>query len=256
MSATPRAALVQELHDRLDREGFPRLTVALIVSLAGAAAFLASFLLLAAGVDSMGLRYAAAAAAGYLAFILLIGGWVALRRGWHADDATPLDVLDASLDLTTRGGRSASSRTFAGGRSGGAGSGGDWDPVEAVHPGSRPFAGGTGAADGLAGGIDLDELWWVAAAAALALAALVAIGFVVYSAPLLLAEVALDAAIFAPVYRRLRREEAGSWAGAVLRKTGVPALVVVVFVSGAGFALQAAVPEARSIGGVVRLLGR
>jgi hypothetical protein len=84
--------------------------------------------------------------------------------------------------------------------------------------------------------------------------ALIAVGFVVYSAPILLAEVALDAAVVAPIYRRLRREEAGHWAGAVLRHTWMPALVVILFVAAAGFALQQAAPEARSIGGVWRAL--
>jgi hypothetical protein len=80
------------------------------------------------------------------------------------------------------------------------------------------------------------------------------VGYVIYAAPLLLAEVALDAALVSTAYRKLRREEAGHWAGAVLRRTWLPAVVLVASLVAAGYALQRIVPEAQSIGGVVRAL--
>ena len=63
---------------------------------------------------------------------------------------------------------------------------------------------------------DLDELWWLAVAAVAAAAGLLAVGFVVYSAPVLLAEVELDAALVGAVYRKLRREDQGYWATTAL----------------------------------------
>jgi hypothetical protein len=71
-------------------------------------------------------------------------------------------------------------------------------------------------------------------------------------APVLLAEVALDAAIISVLYRRLRRDEQGYWLTTVLRRTWVPAAVLVVFAFLTGFALQQAAPQARSIGGVIQ----
>jgi hypothetical protein len=43
-----------------------------------------------------------------------------------------------------------------------------------------------------------------------------------------------------------------NWARAVIRHTWQPALAVIVLTAAAGYALQLAAPEARSIGGVIR----
>lgn len=83
---------------------------------------------------------------------------------------------------------------------------------------------------------------------------MLALGYVVYAAPVLLAEVALDAALVTTVARRLRKQDAGHWSAAALRHTRVPALVLIVFMIVMGFSLQRAVPEARSIGDVIREL--
>ena len=102
---------------------------------------------------------------------------------------------------------------------------------------------------------DADEkIWLVVLALALAFSALIAVAYVVYSAPVLLTEVALDAGVMSGVYRSVRRHDDGNWVGAVWRRTWLPALIVIVCVSGAGYFLQRAVPDARSIGGVIRAL--
>ena len=104
--------------------------------------------------------------------------------------------------------------------------------------------------------IDLDDAWWLVVAGLLALGGALAIGYVVYIAPVLLAEVALDAALVTAVYRRLRPHDAQHWAIGVLRQTWVPAVLLVLFLAGMGAALQQVAPEARSIGGVVAHLRR
>lgn len=109
--------------------------------------------------------------------------------------------------------------------------------------------------DAASAGLDLDDLWWVVVAIILSLGGFVAVLYVVYAAPVLLAEGALDAALVSTVYRRLRREDAGYWAGAVLRRTWLPAVVLIVFVTLLGVVLQRAVPGARSIGDVLRSVG-
>ena len=102
---------------------------------------------------------------------------------------------------------------------------------------------------------DADErIWLVVLALVLAFGALVAVAFVVYSAPVLLTEVAIDAGVMSGVYRSVRRHDDGHWVGAVWRRTWLPALVVIVCMSVAGYLLQLAVPDARSIGGVIRAL--
>ena len=250
-----RSAAVDELRQRLVRESFPRITVFIIVSVAGGCAFLFSVLTLSAGLTSMAARYGLAALAGYLTFVLLIRAWIALKRG----------SLDLDLDVPDLGGSSRRApeapRLFSGGGSGGGGSSSVWEgtAVEATAPpvpvAPRAALSSSRGGSSVFDSFDLDKLWLVILAAALAAASLVAVVFVVYSAPLLLAEVALDAGVMSTVYHRLRRQDLGHWTGAVLRRTWLPALVVVSFMAGAGYLLQLAVPEARSIGGVLRGLG-
>jgi hypothetical protein len=102
--------------------------------------------------------------------------------------------------------------------------------------------------------LDLDDFAWLLVAVACALGGLFAIAYVVYIAPVLLAEVALDAALVSALYRRLRRDEAGNWLTTVLARTWAPAFVILVLASATGFALEKAAPDARSIGGVIRSL--
>jgi hypothetical protein len=255
-----RDALIAELRSRITNDLFPRLTIVVVLALCGATAFLTSYVLLTVGVDTMALRYGVAVVGGYAMFLLLIRGWIRVHQPRFVEDANHdllYEVVDGVTDVAVRGTSHTGGlvRPFAAGRSGGGGGGGSWEAQ------LQPLRGGSSSGSDPSGwlpdvDVDLDELWWLVLAIVLAFGALIAVGFVVYSAPVLLAEVALDAAIVAPVYRRLRREDSRHWAGTVLRRTWVPALVVVIFVAGAGYALQQAAPEARSIGGVWRSLVR
>ena len=103
-------------------------------------------------------------------------------------------------------------------------------------------------------GLDLEEAWFVLLAIVCALGGLIAIAYVVYIAPLLLAEVVLDAVLVSTMYRRLRREDIRWWAASVFRRTCVPAMILTIFMGATGWALQQIAPDARSIGGVVREL--
>jgi hypothetical protein len=245
-----RDALVAEARAELERAGSPRLHASLILLASGGSAFLVSMTLLSAGVHSMATRYALAALAGYLVFIVFIRLWIAWQRG--SLDLTP------DLDVFVPDSRSAAdefSSAFGGGRSGGAGAGASFGAVAAPQrlvAASPVRSSGSGAGFSLLDLFDGEDGWWIALALALALAALVALFYVVYAAPLLLAEVALDAAVMSGIYRRLRREDAQHWTSGVLRHTWIPALVIIGCAAGVGFAAQKIAPDARSIGGVVR----
>ncbi len=226
-SQPTRQVLVAEMRDRLTRESFPRAIILCLLIVSGSAAFLSSFIALQMGLDSMALRYGLATLVGYGAFIALIRTWIAIRRGWSAD---------CLVDLI---------------------------PWENVPVDRAPGSGGSGATDEGVSGVadrlassltDFDDFWWLVLAGVALCAGLVAIGAIVYSAPLLLAEVALDAALVSTVYSRLRRDEAGHWATTTIRQTWTSALTLIVFMAAVGFALQRLAPDAHSIGGVVRQL--
>lgn len=229
-----------------------RLHLLLIVTLAGAAAFLSSVVALSLGVVSMAVRYPLAVVAGYATFLLLIRGWIALHQRGEASrsdqrssfDAADLASLDPGLDVSVpiRLGSKPDMAFFTGGHSGGAGSGAAF--------GSAPsHAGSSFNVDW-----DVDDLWPVVLAAVCALGGALAIAYVVYSAPVLLAEVAVDAAIMSGVYRKLKKREPSHWAMTVLRHTWIPAMILIVFAALGGYASQRLAPEARSIGGVIRAL--
>ncbi len=221
-ASSPRRTLVVEIQHRLDRETFPRLIVLIMLVVAGAAAILCSARALHAGLASMAARYAIATASGYVVFLLLIRVWIAMRRGWSVDQDDVDEVVELAADA--RGAPAAGSSA---------------DLVDA-------------ASDGFTWSFDLDDLWWLALVAVAAGAGLVAVALVVASAPVLLAEVALDAALVGTVYRRLRYEDRGYWATTALRRTWMSAAVLVTFMAVLGFALQQLTPGGDSIGDVIR----
>lgn len=255
-----REALIGHLRERLEASSFPRLQVLFILSVAGAAAFVTSVLLLALGLDEMPVRYGVAGLAGYLTFLLMIAAWIAWQRGrWSGEDL--LDVPDP-LPLDTpwpQSGDRVGDTLFEGGRSGGGGASSSFDaPALTARAGSNANTRALPALERSSGGggwsFDDDTFVWIVVAAAAACAGFVAVGYVIYAAPVLLAEVALDAALVSTLYRRLRRDDVGHWSGAVVRRTWMPAAVLIVSLMVGGYALQYLAPDARSIGGVVRAL--
>jgi hypothetical protein len=215
----PRADLIAALRSRVEWDYRPRFTVTVMLAFAGLAGFLSSVVMLRAGVDSMPIRYGLAAVVGYAAFLGLVRLWIAAHRDrWSPE----IDPVSDGIDCLRAS-----------------------DDLPAVG-------------DVDVGGFDLDleGLFVILLALLLALGGLFAIGYLVYAAPALLAEVMLDAALVGAVSARLRAHETQWWASGVLRRTLLPASALVLCVSLAGYVFSIAAPDARSIGGVVRgLLG-
>lgn len=74
---------IRRLEGELEREGSSRLQMSLLVMLTGASGFVASYVLLRAGLTEMWLRYLAAFGVAYLAFLALLWLWLRTR----ADDS-------------------------------------------------------------------------------------------------------------------------------------------------------------------------
>lgn len=252
-----RQELVHQVRDRLLRDSAPRLQLVLIIGLAGLAAFITSILTLRLGVPWMAVRYPLSVACGYAIFFILIRWWIAWQRRFDeatfvrsaGDGVDLLDVADlARLRIPARGVPDVP--LFAAGRGGGAGASTQWAGASTVS------TSGSGKGGGFDFDLDLDELWWIVIAAACVLGAAIAIGYVVYAAPLLLAEVALDAAIVSTLYRQLKKDDVSHWAVTVLKRTWMSAAALMVFAALGGYAMQQIAPDARSIGGVIRELQR
>lgn len=225
---------------RIERDSFPRLQMSFLVILTGAAGFLASFALLQAGMGTMPLRYPLAVGIAYLVFLFLL--WLCLRTS--ASDYA--DLADPSWMPEFR--CSSAPETFAGkgGTADGGGASDNFEPAgdngAAIAETAEPVGDALGAAaqaDELA--IPLTVILMVAAVALSSL-------FVVYSAPLLFAELLVDAALAASLYRRLRGIDARHWLETAVRHTFLPFLATAGFMTAIGWGLQVHAPEATSIG--------
>jgi hypothetical protein len=247
---------VQRLRQDLERHSWPRTQMSLLVSLTGGAGLLASFLLLHAGMTHMALRYPAALAVAYVVFLLLLWLWLRTR----AEDWA--DVPDPGIDLPLpSGGGSPTWSSGGGGNFAGGGASGRFDaplPVPSLAPrGPAPLSNNlsdsatSGLADGLGSvgdAVDADELMIPLLVVALALGLALSSLYIIYSAPTLFAELLLDGALAATLYRRLRGIETRHWVSTALRRTALPFAITAVFLSAVGWGLHSFAPEARSLG--------
>ena len=230
-----RSRNVHKVREELEREGYPRLQMSLIVALTGGAGFGFSYGLLQGGVHAMALRYPVALGLAYLVFLLLI--WLWLRTSTS-------DWVDGFSSWSPDYGDGVSSGQ--GGDFGGGGASGSFD--------GPPEGGYSDAVGSSLGSVDIDggdefaiPLAVIALIVGMALASL----YVVYVAPALLAEVLVDGAISYALYRRLRHHERRHWIRAVVRHTFWPFLVTAVFLAGMGWGMGQYAPGALSIGQVI-----
>jgi FtsH-binding integral membrane protein len=238
---------IRETGEILLRHGYPRLEMAFLVLLTGLAGLIASFIMLRAGIDSMALRYPLAVGCAFLAFLFQLWLWLRLRHHWHRD----------LVDVTQ----------LPGGGSGGAGEA----AAKTVSGHGGAFDGGGASASFDVPGSDLLGSSVEAAAsaeeAAIPLFALIGITAVALSmvllafslvstAPFLFAELLVDGAMSATLYRRLRHLPQRHWTQAAVRRTIVPFALSALFLAAVGFGMEWAVPGAHTVGEFLHLRGQ
>lgn len=241
---------------RLEQDSWPRVQMAFLVMLTGASGFLASFLLLQAGLQAMWVRYPVSVGFAYAVFLLLLWLWMRTQASDYAD------VPVASGDNASSGGGDPGSlsnlRSGGGGDFGGGGASAHFDaPANPVDLGELP--GSSLVSDGLASVGDADEaalpllgLLLVAALLIGVLGAAVSSLYILYAAPGLFAELLLDGVLAATLYRRLRHLESRHWLETALRRTAVPFALTAALLSVGGAAMQWYAPQAHSLGGVLQ----
>ena len=258
---------VKQVEERLLATSFPRLQMLLILSLAAVGTFLCSAMLVRFGLKSMGVRYALAVLGGYLSFLSFVRVWIAYQtRNWAFGRAKQapsekrqtrgmrdevVDGLDALSkvdlpDLSALGDLGSSAGSAFSGGGGGASASFDVD----LGSGAR------GASDALDAVSGSDDALPIIIAVIALLGGVVALGFVVYSSPVLFAEVLLDVAVLGAVYRKNQRHQRGHWAAGVIGRTYKPMLVLAVFAGIFGFAMQSTAPHATTLGGVLEALAK
>ena len=223
-----RGREVHRIRRVIERLESPRLQMMLIVALTGAAGFLASFVMLALGLHAMWLRYPLATVFAYGIFLALIWTWLRLRDQ-DPHDSDQEDAADAFVDAA--------------------------DAVLDTRPMADDASFGPDF-DLDAGGVDLDEgvVLAVAIAALVALAAALWAAFaIVGAAPVLLAELAVDAALAGGLYRRVRALDRGRyWLRTAIARTAWRFAGVAALFAAAGEVAAWLVPGADSFGDIWR----
>jgi len=247
-SAHPELS-AKQIEQRLLATSFPRLHMILILSLAALGTFLSSASLVSFGLESMAVRYLLAVVGGYLSFLSFVRVWIAYQtRNWafgRQPRGQPRS-FDANVDLPDLGALGdfggAGGADFAGGGGafGGAGASGSC--------GASSEGGASGALDAVG---SADEGLPILIAIIALLGGLIALGFVVYSSPMLFAEVLLDVAVLGAVYKKNKRHERSHWAAGVLGRTYKPALILGMFAAIFGFAVQRVAPQEKTLGAVL-----
>jgi hypothetical protein len=252
MNESPRLRQIEIIKSRLN---WPRLQISLILLLTGVSGFLVSLILLHAGLDSMVLRYPLAIAAAYCFFLFLLRIWL-----WMHGRELPGSIdFPVPIEMPAVGSASDSAvdQTFefgGGGDFAGGGAGGQWAGANLAAAPSSP---GSSVLDNVSIDVDADGfpvLILIIVGLVVALLALILFVYVIYIAPVLLAEILLDGVLVAGLYRSVKKTEQRHWLSTALRKTAIPAILVIIIFGVAGWVLQKAVPEARSIGEYWRIV--
>lgn len=239
--------LAGEFKRRLARRHFVRWHMSLLLAATVASGVLVDKGLLEAGLGTMGWRYAISVAGAYGVFFLLVRMWIwkvtgiAPRVELDGDGDGLATVAEAGVDWMPelRLGPGMGRAGFSGFQAGDAGGGGASDLFE-----GSSGSGGMGLPD--LEMPDLDDGWWIILILAVfVIVILLCGGYLIWLAPEILPEVALEAAIGAGLVKSLEWREAG-WAGRLLKKTWIPLLLVMLAAYGAGYFIQALCPGART----------
>jgi hypothetical protein len=252
-----RRQMLLRVQGRLQDDGFPRLQMSLLVVLTGGFGLLSSFGLLQAGLASMALRYPSALALAYVFFLLLL--WMWLR--WRGDDVRHLaDMAGQTLSSPNNCGSHTARTPFESGEGGefaGGGASGSFDTGTAGwRPDSSDLSGidnpPTQAISDAASAVgEADELAIPLAVVLLTAGLALAMLYVVYIAPALMAELLVDGALSYVLFRRLRHEEQRHWLSSAVRHTWLPFLLTGLFLCAAGAGLAWFAPGAESVGDVI-----
>lgn len=255
MTIRNRNKILLRIRRRLEHVGYPRLQMLLIVVITGGFGFLASFLLLSAGMDAMWLRYPCAVLSAYLAFLLLLWLWLRTNAVDYADVPDP-GALPNLPDV-----HSMSSISGGGGHGGGAGASASFDGPDVSGSASSidlpavdlPSSDLPSVGDAVSAVGDADEfaipLAFIVLVAVLLLSSL----WIVYIAPALFAELLLDGALATTLYRRLRRSESQHWLQTAVTRTVWLFLGVALLAGAVGAVLGWSAPGARSLGEAIQL---
>ena len=245
---------------KLEGDGFPRLQMFLLVMLTGTAGLVASFVLLHGGVDSMLARYPLSVGCAYLVFLFLLWLWLRTKAEDYVDGSFDIPQSGGSHDGPSVGIEHEPGFSGGGGDYGGGGASGSFQMDESLPSPSLPdvnIPGGDSVGEAVGeviGGADEGAIPLALAllVAVLAAALLFATLYIVYLAPALFAELLVDGALSASLYRRMRGLQTRHWLESAVRRTVVPFVVTALSLGAIGYAFQLYAPQAHTLGEVLK----
>lgn len=241
MTSLPRHQEIQRVKSRLERRGFPRLQMFLLVGLTGLSGLVTSYALLHLGLETMWSRYLASFGIAYLVFLFLL--WVWLRS--RADGFGDIPDLSGSNTASSSPDNATLRLPSHDGEFGGGGASGSYDSLVADISDS---AGTSPVSNALSSVGEAEEFAIPLAAILFFVILLFSTFFVIYSAPVLFAELIVDSMLAASLYRRLRGLESRHWLETAIRRTAGPFALTAAVISAGGGIMSQYVPEARSLG--------
>ena len=233
---------------RIVRNYFVRFHMSLMITATVVSGLISSKLLLEAGVTSVLLRYPLSVVAAYVVFLGLVKGWagyvlIRRRRGLFTGVSGNSGTLDVSGPGYSGSGSSGQGfGGFGGGDSGGGGASDSWGDAK-VDSGGSGFSLPLPSLDG-----DLDDgIWIVIALAAVVLAIFGAGAYMIWAAPQILPEVALNVLVAPALARATKKARERGWLGSLFLSTCIPILVVLLMTLGLAFAIHHHCPSATKL---------
>lgn len=190
-----------------------RLHMFVIVAVTFGAGLVATWTLMRLGVHVLALRYAIAVCSAYLVFLALVRLWIWFACSDGTVDLDPFDVVEVGVEVA--------------------------DSAPSLEVASPSDAGNLSLDIG-----DPEGCVGVVVLAAFAALFILAGGYLIYTAPAILAEAAFEALLAAALARRAKRVAGGGWVGSVFLSTFWVFATVLAFSVALGWYAQMRCPEA------------
>ena len=223
-----RGRVLRALQRYFANQRWPRLMMSGILIITGGAGFLASFGMLQAGMTTMWIRYPLAVLFAWSVLLALLRLWAAVERRCfevHEELTAVLEQEESGESRRVSPDSQRSTRRW-------------WEACEVDFP-SIEF-----------GDEGCLPVFFLALVIAIFSALLALAAGVVFGAPLLIAEVFLDAVLVAALYKKVRGLTPRWWLSSAARKTAAPVLLTALLLMIGGAVFELIDPRARSIGDV------
>jgi hypothetical protein len=216
------------LENYFRNRSFPRLTLGLIVTVAGVTSFFISYFLLHHGLVQMWLRYPLAVTGGYLVFLGLLRLWVEIERVRY--DPTQVVISADSPE--------------------------EKKPLTQLDEWSRKDSESWFDSLDILDIPDVDDGCLVGCLITFLIGLIAGAASILFSfvmaAPVILAEVFLDAVVVTMLYRHLKTASKEHWLGTAVKRTWISALLIAGALSLLGLCLDGLAPSSDSIGAALK----